>query len=153
MDGMNHDLKFREAFSRDIPMLLEYMRKFYALDHYPFDEAKARHNLNKFIFTPELGRMWVLEIDQKPIGYLALTFGFSFEYDGRDAFIDEIYLDDEYRGKGYGTKVMQMLEERARQLDVHAMHLEVERTNRRGEKLYINSGFSSNDRRLLTKRL
>ncbi len=88
------------------------MEAFYAIDDYVFEEAAARVNVQKFINDEHLGRLWLLKLEDEAIGYLALTFGFSFEYGGRDAFIDELYLEVEshneagkelYKKSGYRT--------------------------------------------------
>lgn len=80
-------------------------------------------------------------------------FGFSFEYGGRDAFIDELYLDKAYRGKGHGKAVLEQAAIEAKELGVKAIHLEVERHNASGRKLYTKSGFETSDRELMSKRL
>jgi len=48
---------------------------------------------------------------------------------------------------------MRLLEERCAALDVKAIHLEVASHNDQAQKLYSASGFRSNDRQLLTKRI
>lgn len=130
---------------------LEMIERFYAIDRYPFNSEKAKRNLEEICSSTELGRFWLLEIDSDYIGYLILTFGYSFEYGGRDAFIDEFYLHDSYRGRGIGTQVLKKLDEMALDLGVNAIHLEVERSNLAGNKLYERLGFKGNNRSLLTK--
>jgi GNAT superfamily N-acetyltransferase len=82
---------------------------------------------------------------------LALTFGFSFEYGGRDAFIDEFFIKEGFRGKGIGKLVLKLLEPLALEAGVQTLHLEVEPHNSAGNQLYLNAGFKSNDRILLNK--
>ncbi len=141
------------ASIEDVDLILNFMEAFYANDGYPFDVEKSRKNVLKFIDDPALGRLWLMESSGTAFGYLILTFGFSFEYGGRDAFLDEFYLEPEFRSKGIGTEAMRFMFDQAKELDVQAIHLEVERTNAGGQKLYINTGFESNDRVLLTKRI
>jgi GNAT superfamily N-acetyltransferase len=82
---------------------------------------------------------------------VVLTFGFSFEYGGRDAFIDELYLEAAHRGKGIGGLTIDFVSEQAKVLGVKALHLEVERHNDWGNRLYRKKGFGGNERHLLTK--
>ncbi|MGZ3639081.1 MAG: GNAT family N-acetyltransferase [Ktedonobacterales bacterium] len=86
--------------------ILAFMRDFYAIDAYPFDEHIARTTLTDLIHTPAFGRVWLIAVDGTPVGYVALTLGYSLEYHGRDAFIDEIYIQADQRGKGIGTQAM-----------------------------------------------
>lgn len=145
------EVKFRSANHQDIEWLLAAMREFYAIDDYAFDEKIARRALENFIADEALGKLWLIEGEGKAIGYIALTFGYSFEFHGRDAFIDELYLDANYRGQGIGAAAMQFIEEKCRDYGVNALHLEVERENIAGQKLYRKFGYADHDRYLMTK--
>jgi ribosomal protein S18 acetylase RimI-like enzyme len=142
---------FRLAEQADIDTLVELMRQFNAIDAYPFDAQVTRAALERFIGDPALGRLWLIQMGDAAIGYLALTFGYSFEYHGRDAFIDELYLLPGYRGQGIGTRAMRFAIAACRELGVHALHLEVERHNAAARRLYRRAGFEEHDRYLLTR--
>ena len=71
------------------------------------------------------------------------------EFQGRDAFIDELYIEEDYRGQGLGTQVMQQVEAEARGLNVRALHLEVDRENTRAHRLYRAQGFIPRERYVL----
>ncbi len=144
---------FSLATDDAVERILAFMRDFYAIDGYPFDEHIAHTVLTDLIHTPAFGRVWLIQVDETPIGYLVLTLGYSLEYHGRTALIDELYIQADQRGKGIGTQVMAFVEEVCRELDAHAMHLEVERGNIAGQRLYRKAGFDGADRYLLTKRL
>ncbi|MEL6536060.1 MAG: GNAT family N-acetyltransferase [Bacteroidota bacterium] len=137
----------------DIPVLCTLMEEFYALDGYPFDEARSEQNLRQFLTQEHLGRFWRVEIEGVLAGYLALAFGFSFEYGGRDAFIDEFFLKEKYRGQGMGTQLIALVTQEAELLGVKALHLEVEMHNISGNRLYQKTGFQGSGRTLLSKRL
>ncbi len=135
----------------DIPILLEMMEAFYAIDGYPFDKKLTEENLHLFIQNDQLGKIWLIKDNVTTIGYIVLAFGFSFEFKGRDAFIDEFYLTAGYRGKGIGKEVIAFVSAEAPKLGVKALHLEVEHHNQNAKKLYFNQGFTDNNRGLLTK--
>ena len=136
-----------------IDVVIEMMKKFYSIDQYPFYENKTRENLKNFIHNPELGRLWLIYADEIIIGYVVLTFGFSFEYGGRDAFIDELFIEAEFRGKGIGKTVIDFITVEAKKLEVQSIHLEVENHNERGNALYLKSRFEGKNRQLLTKKI
>lgn len=144
---------FRLATDDNIGRILAFMRDFYAIDAYPFDERIARTAVNDLIHTPAFGRVWVISVDETPIGYLVLTLGYSLEYHGLNALLDELYIQADQRGKGIGTQAIAFVEEACRELGAHAIHLEVERGNLAGQRLYRKAGFEGADRYLLTKRL
>ena len=147
------EVRLQLAQRSNIPQLLRFMQAFYAIDQYPFNADTAEKNLDRFIENPDLGRIWVIGDKSQNIGYIILTFGFSFEYQGRDAFIDEFFLIPEVRGKGIGKKILESVVNEASSLGVKAIHLEVETHNEAGSRLYNRLGFKGNNRALLTRRL
>jgi diamine N-acetyltransferase len=147
------ELKFRLATDEDINTLLEFMRQFYLIDDYAFDKTLAQRALQGIVNDATQGRVWLIMRHDEAIGYIAITFGYSLEYHGRDAFIDELFIRADQRQQGVGTKVMQFVVEECSQLGVHALHLEVERENSVGQRLYHNFGFEDHDRHMLTKRI
>jgi ribosomal protein S18 acetylase RimI-like enzyme len=144
---------FRPASPADIPAILAHQRDFYAADGYAFDEAVARHAIEGLLIDPDRGRLWVLGIETSVVGYLAVTFGWSLELGGRDAFVDELYLAPAHRGCGWGERMIALAEVACRMAGVRALHLEVERGNARARALYARKGFVDTDRLLLTRRI
>lgn len=144
---------FRETTAADIPRLIGMMRDYYAFDHLAFDEAIARRALEELVGDSSLGRVWLIEAEREVAGYAVLAFGFSLEYHGRDAFIDELYLSEAFRGRGLGKRVIAFLESYCREHGIRALHLEVERENTAAQELYRRTGFKENGRFLLSKRL
>ncbi len=147
------EINLKLAGKKDIPTILSLMRDFYAIDGYKFKQATAENSLHLFLGNSHLGKLWLIKNEDKILGYVALTFGFSFEYEGRDAFIDELFLLEAYRGKGIGKLVMQQLENKASAHGVKAIHLEVENHNTSANRLYIKQGYVANERKLLTKKI
>jgi ribosomal protein S18 acetylase RimI-like enzyme len=143
----------RLAALADLELAVELMREFYQESGFTLDTARGREAMRGLIADEALGRLWLIEDGGAVAGYIALTFGWSIEYQGRDAFIDDLYLRSEFRGRGLGTRVMEQVEAEARARGVQALHLEVARDNRAGQALYLRSGFRDNDRQLLSKRL
>lgn len=142
---------FRPATAADVEVLLGFMRSFYAIDAYPFDEQIARGALERLLRDPALGRVWLIDADHRPVGYLVLTLGYSLEFHGRDAFVDELYVAEPYRHQGVGRRAVQHAIAACRELGVDALHLEVERTNVVAQSLYGALGFRDHDRYLLTR--
>lgn len=146
-------IEFHRLTAGHFSAALDLMETFYAIDSYPFDREKAAVCIKEFSENEELGRFFLIYSDGILAGYVVLTFGYSFEYLGRDAFLDELFISPDFRGKGIGNKAITFLEEEAQKLAVNAIHLEVESSNPNAQKLYRNRGFSGNKRALLTKRI
>ncbi len=95
--------------------------------------------------------MWVLVVEEHVVGYIVLTLGFSFEFLGTDAFVDELYVLPQYRRRGFGLEAVKYLEAQANKLGVNAVHLEVDGGNEPAFELYRRMGFEDHNRFLMTK--
>ena len=149
-------IKLVAGLPADLELLLEFSRRLYEEDpsatgDIPFDAASVSQALAEFLNDPRLGQVWVVYAGSDPVGYVVLTLGFSLEYHGRDAFIDELYLLPEWRGQGVGRRVLEFIEVEAAVLGIYALHLEVERGNSRAQTLYQKFGFRDQQRLLMTK--
>jgi ribosomal protein S18 acetylase RimI-like enzyme len=145
------DTSFKIATRADTDLLVRFMLELYEHDQLPFDEPAARRALEKILHDHALGRVWLIQDGDQAIGYAVLTLGYSLEYHGRDAFIDEIYISASHRGKDIGAQAIQFVEEACRALEVQALHLEVERANTQAQAFYHKAGFQDHERYLLTK--
>ena len=145
------ELTFKRAASDDLDQILVFMRDLYKFDHIALDEAAARAALANLIANESFGRVWLLSSEDEAIGYVVLTLGYSLEFHGRDAFIDELYIRESHRGRGAGMSAIRFVEDACRALGVEALHLEVERENTRAQAVYRKAGFADHDRYLLTK--
>jgi GNAT superfamily N-acetyltransferase len=138
------------ATTADVPELLGMVRDYHAFDHLGFDADVIRPLLAEIISRPELGRLWMIRIDGQDAGYMLLTFGFSLEFGGRNAFIDEFFIKANWRERGFGKQAMRAAQFVAQGLGLKAVHLEVTRGNRAALGLYGKMGFVDNDRFLMT---
>jgi ribosomal protein S18 acetylase RimI-like enzyme len=141
---------FVKAAPEDADDIVRLMRELYSYDRLPFDEPRARAALTALLAEASYGCVFVARSLGVAIGYLALTFGFSLEYGGRDAFIDELYLAPSHRGRGLGRAALALAERVCREAGVRALHLEVERPNERARAVYGSYGFKEHERFLMT---
>jgi ribosomal protein S18 acetylase RimI-like enzyme len=58
-----------------------------------------------------------------------------------DGFILELYVEENYRGKGYGKQIMLLIEEKARGLGLKAIGLHVFGSNKIAQNLYKAVGY------------
>ena len=146
-------LRFREAVPQDEAALLPMMRSLAEQEpgKIEFDEAAARAAFYKFVALPNFGRIWLLYTDATLIGYIILTVGFSFEFRGHDAFIDELFIVPSHRRRGYGRQAVAFIEQQAGKMGINAIHLEVDDGNDPALQLYRWTGYKDHDRFLMTK--
>jgi len=153
---MDNIPQYRLAVEADADSLLDFMREYYAFDGHGFDREKARIALTALLRDPNLGLAWIIldgnaHDGDATVGYVVLCFGYSLEWLGRDAFVDEFYLREEYRGRGWGRKTMEFIEDAARAAGIRTLHLEVVRENSAALELYRKLGFAEHRSTFLSK--
>ena len=146
---------FRIAKVTELDTILPFMQELFVEDQLPdqrgFDASRARSALENLVNDPLQGRVLLICDGDAAVGYLALTFGYSLEFHGRDAFIDEVYIRPSHRGRGWGTRAMRRAEMIARSENIRAIHLEVGRRNIAAQALYRKLGYADHDRYLMTR--
>ena len=142
-------ITFKPLTFFDIELVVSMMQEFYAIDNYPMDIDVSKALFQEFISNENLGRSWLILSDNEIVGYIILTFIFSFEYQGKIAFLDELYLNENARGKGIGSQAIQFIVEESKKLALQLIYLEIENHNQNAQKLYIASGFELHNRKLM----
>jgi ribosomal protein S18 acetylase RimI-like enzyme len=144
---------FRQATTADHKLVLTLLCDFYAEDGLTYD-ATTDAALLALLADPSLGRV-VLVIDEgdTPVGYLVVAFGYSLEFRGKDAFVDELYVAPTHRDRGLGREALREAESLCREAGIRALHLEVRPDNARARRLYGSSGYADREYYLMSKKL
>ena len=127
------------------------MAKLYAQGGDPFDAGRARRATAKLLEEPEFGGVWMIEDGGVLAGYVVLLLGYSLEFGGQFGLLDELFLDEPYRGRGLGAEALAFAERECRERGWQALRLEVGQKNRRAIDLYSRAGFQMHDRFLMTR--
>lgn len=140
---------FKPIAQQDINTVTAMMQEFYGIDNYPIDVEKSKKLLKEFIVNDALGCGWLILHNGQPVGYVILTFVFSFEYGGRIAFLDELFIGSGSRGLGFGKQVLDFIQEQAKQLGIKIIYLEIEGHNTIAQQLYTSKNFEVHNRGLM----
>ena len=138
----------------DADELLDLARAFHAEDGHPLDACGERA-VREVCDGHPLARGFLVRDAEagSTLGYCVITLGYGVEYGGADAFLDDLYLVPDARGRGLGREVMAAAEAEAVRLGARAVHLVVAPDNERAQRLYRRHGFAASDWRVMSKRL
>ncbi|HYO47356.1 MAG TPA: GNAT family N-acetyltransferase [Gemmatimonadota bacterium] len=151
MAALPSDVHIEPLTPSDIDELLPLMREFYAGERLPWDETVVRRALDALWGEPLHGGAWLARAGNDVVGYGVLCCGFSLEYRGRDAFVDELFVRPTWRDQGVGGHILDAMESACRSQGIAALHLEVDHDNPDGKRLYLRRGFVDHERHLMTK--
>ncbi len=110
--------------------------------------ATRRAALDGLLADPARGRLFWIDREART-GYAAITFGWSLELGGLIAFLDELFVSPEHRGKGLGRRALADLPAALSPDAPAALLLEVDRADTRLQAAYARAGFVPRDRYLL----
>ncbi len=89
---------------------------------------------NPYIFA------YMLEYDGSTVGYALFMQTYSNEAGGMLLWLDEVYILEDYRGKGLGKALFKFIDENLSSKYAR-IRLELTPVNKKAEKLYSNMGF------------
>lgn len=145
------NINFRRFEGTDRDVFFSMVKRFYAppaVLHFPSDEVmmsafdESLKN-NGFVYG------FILEADGKPAGYSVVSMKFETEVGGLAAWIEELFVEEEYRSKGIGKMFFSFIEKEFSG-KIRRIRLEVGEDNLGAVKLYQSLGFEFLDYRQMT---
>ncbi|MBR3839674.1 MAG: ribosomal protein S18-alanine N-acetyltransferase [Erysipelotrichales bacterium] len=122
--------KIRAMELTDLERILELEKENFAT---PWHKEHFEYELEENPFS----KLFVVELDKKIIAYYGIWVTFE------ECQITTIAVDEEYKGKGYGNKMMEHLIHVAKEEFCERISLEVRVSNERAQNLYRKYGFET----------
>ena len=132
--------EIRKIHQEDREIVIDMMRRFYnspALITNGSEEIFASNVDNCLSNSPYL-EGYVFTVEDKVIGYGMLAKSFSTEFGSECIWIEDIYLEEEYRGQGIGSKFIQYVKYT---YPDKVLRLEAESDNAKAIAAYEKNGF------------
>ena len=135
----------RIATISDRNLLKTMFTEFYTSDAVLHSIPQAYHEtaLDELFSPASRQRAYLLEDGETPVGYALISEKFSHEAGGLELWVEELYLREAARGKGFGSAFFRCLLETAQKEGIARVRLEVEPENTRAAALYAKLGFQT----------
>lgn len=141
----------RLATSEDLETLVPRVLALNSHENIVLEMTQLRTALGQLLSSPSLGAVFLVVQGERTVGYALTTFAFDLEFGGREAWLTELWIDEDARGTGAGAATLGMLEQEMRARDVRALHLQVREDNP-AFRLYERLGFDASPRVVMTRR-
>ena len=146
-------IRFDKLTVGDIPSIVALMETFYAIDGYAIDCDITIDNFDLFINNPQFGQAWLIRNGEDVLGYMIVTYFFSFEFKGLVGILDELFVGEKARGMGLGKLAVEFVTSYLESKNCKMILLEVEEHNERAIHLYKKSGFVFHPRKFMRKHI
>lgn len=104
----NLEIELRSGTPDDVPLLLKFIRAMAAFERLPV-EATEESLLDALFGDAPAARTLLLFVDGEPVGYAIYLFTFSSMMGRRVLWLDDLFIDRAYRGRGIGKAFMACL--------------------------------------------
>ena len=140
MKAMN--LNIRKMKESDREAVVNMMRTFY---HSPAvwtngSEEIYNNDVTACVTDNPYAEGFIFEAESQMIGYGMVAKSYSTEFGKPCIWIEDLYLKEEYRGKGAGSNFFDFLE---KEYPGTIMRLEVEEDNTRAIEVYRKNGYTT----------
>ncbi|MBQ3417022.1 MAG: GNAT family N-acetyltransferase [Ruminococcus sp.] len=131
---------FREIRESDRELYYRYADIFYHTDavNAPVPSENYEATFNECLRSDAYLKCYFFEWEGVPCGFSLLSKTFSQEAGGVSVTIEEIYIDEEYRGRGLATEFFRYLKSIP---EIMRLRIEVEDDNTGAKRLYERMGF------------
>jgi GNAT superfamily N-acetyltransferase len=139
---------------RHAEQVLRMMRELYSTDAHDLnvDPARFPATIDRLLAEPSRGRVLLFMQEDVPAGYALLIPYWSNEFGGTVLLVDEILVEQEYRGQGIGRAFFAFVTDEP-PFQAVALALEVSPKNSRAQALYESMNFQERYLRMMTLRL
>ena len=134
----------RKATIQDLPQLAELFDQYRVFYHKESDISAAENFLKERIENKD-SEIFVAENEGKLVGFVQLYPLFSSTRMKRYWLLNDLYVNENYRGKGFSKKLIEDTKQLARSTEASGILLETGKSNDVGNQLYPSCGFEIYD--------
>ena len=99
----------RPAREEDIPALLGFIHEMAEYEKMSDQVTATEELLHKWIVEKEKAEVLIPTVDGKSVGYALFFHNFSTFLGKSGIYLEDVYIQPEYRGRGYGKAIFQKL--------------------------------------------
>ena len=103
------EIIFRHAQRQDVPLILEMIRALAEYEQLLSEVVATESVLEEWLFDKKKAEVIFPVLDGEEIGFALFFHNFSTFLGRAGLYLEDLYIKPEYRGRGYGRKVLQKL--------------------------------------------
>lgn len=106
-------MNIRQATKQDIPTLLYFIHQIAIYEKMDDQVIATEQTLNEWMFEKGVAQALILNEDGKDVGFALYFFNFSTFVGRAGLYLEDLFVLEEYRKKGYGKALFKALVNKA----------------------------------------
>lgn len=106
-------MNIRQATKQDIPTLLYFIHQIAIYEKMDDQVIATEQTLNEWMFEKSVAQALILNEDGKDVGFALYFFNFSTFVGRAGLYLEDLFVLEEYRKKGYGKALFKALVNKA----------------------------------------
>ena len=106
---MTANVSFRNAGRKDVPLILRFIKKLADYEKMSDEVVADEKTLEMWIFDKQKAEVIFALEDGKEVGFALFFHNFSTFLGRAGLYLEDLYVDKEYRGKGYRKALLKKL--------------------------------------------
>lgn len=98
--------QIRKAVEADAPIILNLITQLAVYEKLEHEVVTNAEELREQIFVNRYADVLIAEEDNKPVGFALYFFNFSTFVGKPGLYLEDLFIEPEHRGKGYGKKLL-----------------------------------------------
>ena len=108
---MAAEIQFRFAVREDIRLVFKFIKDLAAYENLSDKVVVTEAILDDWLFAQQKAEVVFCELAGKPIGFTLFFYNFSTFLGQSGLFLEDLYIEPEWRGRGYGKAIFVKLAE------------------------------------------
>jgi GNAT superfamily N-acetyltransferase len=110
MTDMSNQFTLRVAEPADVPLILEFIRKLADYERLSHEVVASEADLEQYLFGRDKVAEVILAYEEEiPVGFALFFHNFSTFLGKPGIYLEDLFVLEEYRGKGYGKTLLTYL--------------------------------------------
>ena len=139
------NLTFRIAERSDSALILEYIRKLADYEKRLDEVTATTEDIEKWVFDEKQAEVIFASLNGKVIGFALYFLSFSTYIGNVNMHLEDLFIEPEYRSKGYGKALLRKLAEIAKKRGYGRMEWTCLDWNKSSIDFYLNIGAEKKD--------
>ena len=106
---MDNNFSIRVASEKDIPIILSFIKKLAVYEKMEDQVIATEKSLKDWLFNKKVAKVIFAVENGKEVGFALYFFNFSTFVGKAGIYLEDLFVDEIHRGKGYGKALLKYL--------------------------------------------